>query len=202
MTEIIRYLTHPQVQIEPDRPVPLWGLNETGRSRVRVLVAAAWLKGTIRVISSAERKAIETAAPIAESLAVPLELREPMHENDRSATGFLRPHEFEQVADEFFANPLQSIRGWERAVDAQQRIVREVEAVLAVAEGGDLLFVGHGAVGTLLFCHYAKVPVDRARDQPPGGGSYFSFRRADRSVIHAWWGMELTPPTAERPSLR
>ena len=89
MTAIVRYLTHPQVQIEPDRAVPLWGLSEKGRTRVRALVAGAWLKGTIRVISSAERKAIETAAPIAESLAVPLEVREHMHENDRSATGFL-----------------------------------------------------------------------------------------------------------------
>lgn len=28
-----------------------------------------------------------------------------MHENDRSATGFLPPPEFEAVANQFFANP-------------------------------------------------------------------------------------------------
>ena len=54
-----------------------------------------------------------------------------MHENDRSATGFLEPSEFERVADEFFARPTVSIGGWERAIDAQKRIVGEVEAVWA-----------------------------------------------------------------------
>jgi hypothetical protein len=49
-----------------------------------------------------------------------------MHENDRSATGFLPPDEFETVANRLFAEPLVSIRGWERAIDAQLRIVREV----------------------------------------------------------------------------
>jgi len=34
---------------------------------------------------------------------------------------------------------------------------------------GDVLFVGHGAVGTLLFCHYSGVAIDRAYDQPADG---------------------------------
>jgi broad specificity phosphatase PhoE len=67
-----------------------------------------------------------------------------MHENDRSATGFLPPDEFETVANRFFAHPLVSIQGWERAIDAQLRIVREVEHVLARNRAGDVLFVGHG----------------------------------------------------------
>lgn len=54
-----------------------------------------------------------------------------MHENDRSATGFLPPSEFESVADEFFAKPEVRVRGWEPAIDAQARIRSEVDAVLA-----------------------------------------------------------------------
>ena len=44
-------------------------------------------------------------------------------ENDRSATGFLPREEFWATADLFFAHPTESIRGWERAIDAQARIV-------------------------------------------------------------------------------
>jgi hypothetical protein len=33
MTNLVRYLTYPQVQIDPAVPVPLWGLNEVGRGR-------------------------------------------------------------------------------------------------------------------------------------------------------------------------
>src|SRR5262249_4015399 len=133
MTTLVRYLTHPQVQIDPHVPVPSWRLSGVGAARVQALITAGWLAGTTLVVSSAEQKALETAEPLAAALGIPLEIREEMHENDRSATGFLAPVEFASVANEFFAYPNQSIRGWERAVDAQARIVREAESVLSRA---------------------------------------------------------------------
>ena len=190
MTTHIRYLTHPQVKIEPAIPVPSWGLSEVGRTRTETLATAGWLSGTTQVISSGERKAIETAETIGGILNVAIEVREAMHENDRSATGFLPSDEFETVATEFFAQPLMSIRGWERAIDAQLRIVREVELVLARDRAGDVLFVGHGAIGTLLFCHYSGFAIDRAYDQPAGGGHYFAFVKDGRRVLHPWRRME------------
>jgi len=187
---IVRYLTHPQVQIDPDVPVPQWGLSPVGRARTETLAQAPWLANTTQIISSGERKAVETAGIIAGPLGIMIEIRAAMHENDRSATGFLKPAEFEQVADRFFAEPHLSVRGWERAVDAQARIVREAEAVLARDRPGDVLFVGHGAVGTLLLCHYARHPINRVHDQPAGGGHCFALARQGRSILHAWCRME------------
>lgn len=193
----VRYLTHPQVRIDPSVPVPAWGLNEVGRQRVQTLASSQTLSGTTTIVSSAERKAIETAEPLAAALGIALEIRGAMHENDRSATGFLPPAEFETVVDRFFANPHDSVRGWERAIDAQARIVREVETVLARDSAsdlnGDVLFVGHGAAGTLLYCHLAGIEINRGHDQPAGGGNYFSFLKKDRRVLHAWRRMEETP---------
>lgn len=192
MSALVRYLTHPEVVIDPAVPVPDWGLNAAGQARVAALVRAGWLEGTARIVSSAERKAIETATPIAEALGVELEVCEAMHENDRSATGYLQGPEFETVADAFFAKPMQSIRGWERAIDAQARIVREAETVLAGDIEGDVLFVGHGGVGTLLFCHYSGQTISRRRDQL-GAGCYFSMRKEGRRVLHPWRRMEQPP---------
>lgn len=186
----VRYLTHPQVHIDPQTPVTLWGLSAVGHRRVAIFSQSSVLRGTTQIISSAERKAIETAQPIAAALGIHLEVRGAMHENDRSATGFLPPDEFEVVANEFFAQPSVSVRGWERAIEAQVRIVREVETVLERNLKGDVLFVGHGAVGTLLFCHYAKADINRAHDQPQGGGHYFTFLREPRRVLHPWRRME------------
>jgi broad specificity phosphatase PhoE len=67
--------------------------------------------GYNQIIASSERKAIETAEIIGEELNVNVEVREAMHENDRSATGFLPPYEFETLANQFFAQPLVSIEG-------------------------------------------------------------------------------------------
>jgi broad specificity phosphatase PhoE len=190
MTSRVFYLTHPQVQLDPAVPIQSWGLSSIGRARTEIFAKQKPFDRTVRIISSGERKALETAQIIATELNVTVEVREAMHENDRSATGFLPPDEFEAVADRFFAHPTVSIRGWERAVDAQDRIVREAEHVLTQDVDGDVLFVGHGAVGTLLLCHYAGLAIDRAHDQPDGGGNYFALVKEGRRVMHRWRPME------------
>jgi broad specificity phosphatase PhoE len=186
---LLHYLTHPQVRIDPAVAVPDWGLSEIGQARIRTLVDSGALTGIRTVVASRERKAIETAEPIAAALGLSVVLRQDMHENDRSATGFLPPDEFEAVADQFFANPETSIRGWERAADAQARIVREIRAVVDASPEGDILIVGHGGVGTLLYCHLAGVPIQRRYDQPAGGGNVFTAERSGRA-LHGWRSLE------------
>ncbi|WP_246055046.1 histidine phosphatase family protein [Paracoccus gahaiensis] len=166
---------------------------EPGRPRMCAALATRLgaLSGTRRVVSSDETKAIETASPLARALGVTLEIRPKMHENDRSATGFLPPSEFETVADQFFAEPTKSVRGWETAEDAQRRIVTEVEACLAGPQEGDVLVVGHGGVGTLLFCALSGSGIDRCFDQGPGGGGcWFAFDAQDRMPRRGWQPME------------
>lgn len=109
-----------------------------------------------------------------------------MHENDRSATGFLPPAEFEAVADQFFANPYSSIRGWERAIDAQHRILSEVDTVLGTDDAADVAFVGHGGVGRLLLLSLGGREISREADQPAGGGNYFAYDIRARRVVHGW----------------
>ncbi|MDO1580767.1 histidine phosphatase family protein [Rhizobium oryzicola] len=190
------YITHPQVKIDPAVPVPDWGLSELGEARARQAALLPWVKDLRRIISSGERKAIETAAILAEAAGVVPEVDEATHENDRSATGFLPPPAFEAAADWFFAHPEESYKGWERAVDAQARIVEAVARALADHDlKQPIAFVGHGGVGTLLKCHLGARPIARDRDQPPGGGNLFCFTLArslaDCRLTCDWTAMEL-----------
>ncbi len=188
---VFRYLSHPQVKIDAHVPVPDWGLSDVGSARVLAVRGSAALKLTKLIVSSAERKAMETATLIAEVLHLPVSIIEAAHENDRSATGFLPPPEFEQVATQFFANPHDSIRGWERAIDAQARIVSVARNVLAQPSDGDILMVGHGGVGTLLYCHFAGLEISRDHDQKGGGGGNFWAMDIDKTtVLHGWRPME------------
>ncbi len=193
MAVCVRYLTHPQVAVDPAVPVPEWSLSDVGRARAEAFAGHPCLRETTRIVASGEVKAVETADIIARALGLAVEVRAAMHENDRSATGFLPSDEFEAVADRFFAAPETSVRGWERAIDAQVRIVGEIEAVLAGHDGGDVLFVGHGGVGTLLLCHVAGRAIAREHDQPAGGGNYFAFAKDDRRLLHGWRRIA-TPP--------
>ncbi|WP_171127021.1 MULTISPECIES: histidine phosphatase family protein [unclassified Ruegeria] len=189
---VARYLTHPQVSIDPAVDVTRWSLNETGKIRVMHLAEnLGALKHTTRIVSSLEVKALETAQPFADALGIGVELNPEMHENDRSSTGFLPPDVFEDVADQFFAQPECSVRGWERAIDAQARILNAVKACLPSGDGGDILFVGHGGVGTLLYCALSCLPIDRRYDQGPnGGGNWFQFSLDQMKPLQGWQPME------------
>ncbi|MBP2563666.1 MULTISPECIES: histidine phosphatase family protein [Agrobacterium] len=190
------YITHPQVKIDADVPVPEWGLSERGAERAREASRLPWARSLRRIVSSAETKAIETARILAETSQAEIEIVEAMHENDRSATGFLPPPEFEKAADWFFANPEESFHGWERAIDAQARIVGAVKAVFERHDPRQpIAFVGHGGVGTLLKCHIEGRDISRSKDQPPGGGNLFHFSIAEFSLAAAsptcdWTAME------------
>lgn len=191
MTRVV-YLSHPQVAIDPAVPVPDWGLSPLGRARTAAFAALPFFSEMTRIVASRERKSIETATIIADAHRLSVEIRDDLHENDRSATGFLPPDEFEAMADRFFAEPETSIRGWERAADAQHRIVTAVGSVLSEREAapGLTLVVGHGGVGTLLLCHCAGQAIGRQHDQPGGGGNLFLFEHPAFRLVAPWQPME------------
>lgn len=182
------FITHPNVWIDPTVPVPQWPLSERGLARMRRTLNLPWIHSVSAIYSSTEQKAIDGAGILSDFLALPFSPQAGLGENDRSATGYLPPEEFEKVADEFFAKPDQSIRGWERAIDAQERIVSSVMSILANEQSnGSIAIVSHGAVGALLYCHFAGHPIDRQWDQPPtGGGNYFTISLPSLSVVHGW----------------
>lgn len=192
---MIRYITHPQVVIDPTLEIGRWSLSDIGLARVTALAKSGVLRGTKTVISSAEVKAIETARPLAHSLGCDAIIRPDMNENDRSATGYFPSGAFEAAADQFFAFPTSSYKGWETATAAQTRIVTAFFDAVGSAAKGDILCVGHGAVGTLLYCHLARVPISRIYDQPPGGGSFFELDNIGSKPKTGWAMIEALPPS-------
>ncbi|WP_417263317.1 histidine phosphatase family protein [Celeribacter sp.] len=184
------YLSHPQIALDREVPVPRWCLNHTGRLRLEAALLSSWHQNVTRIISSAENKAMETAAHFAEAKSLPLTAWPALHENDRSSTGFLPPEEFEAMADAFFAHPDESIRGWEPARHAQTRVVNAVNTALAGHGEGDVLICGHGGVGTLLMLSLTGSPISRSADQPAGGGNVFAFDLKSRALEFGWTPLE------------
>lgn len=183
----IIFLTHAQVVIDPNMPVPDWPLDDLGRSRHRAFNANPVLAGVTAIYSSAERKALDGAEIHAEALKVPHMVVRDLHENDRSSTGYLPEPEFQAMADRFFASPEQSVDGWERASDAQLRIVTATRTIADLDKsGGDILIVAHGGVGTLLLSDCLQRPIGRDADQQAGGGNYFIVDAANWNLVSPW----------------
>jgi broad specificity phosphatase PhoE len=197
MGKVACFITHPNVVISKNVPVTRWPLSELGRTRMLKFLSHPWVANIASIYSSTEQKSIDCASILAEHLSLPFVRVQELGENDRSSTGFLPPEEFELVANEFFAKPEVSVRGWERAIDAQQRVVSAVEQLLANDHAaGIAAIVSHGAVGTLLYCALTARAIDRKWDQPPnGGGNYFLFSLAPRDVCSWWRPIDEAPAT-------
>jgi broad specificity phosphatase PhoE len=189
---VVHFITHQEVSIDPSVPVPDWQLSAVGLLRVGLLLERPWITTVRMVFSSAEPKAAVMARMMANRLSLSPVIIAGLGENDRSSTGYLPTTEFETVADTFFARPEESVRGWERAVDAQRRIVMAVaQALSMISADEDVAIISHGGVGALLRCHLKGIPISRTEDQPGhGGGNLFSFDAATRRLLTGWRRIE------------
>jgi broad specificity phosphatase PhoE len=185
---IAYFISHPEVVIDPSVPVPDWRLSSVGFRRIELMLGQPWVTSVRAVFSSAERKAMEAAQMVADHLSLSPVVIDGLHENDRSATGYLPQGEFETVADDFFAFPEKSVRGWERAIDAQRRIAKAMNHAISLAAANtDIAIISHGAVGALLLCHLKGMPISRREDQPSGGGgNMYSFDVDTRRLLTEW----------------
>jgi broad specificity phosphatase PhoE len=181
----IHVITHPQVAMDPAVPIDDWELSATGRERVPKLYGA--LDQVRSVWSSRLPKALTVAELIAAELGTPVITHPGLGEIDRSATGYLSEPQFWENYQRFLDQPDASARGWETAHDAQRRVQRAVEAILADPRGaaGDLALVTHGGAAALLMCQLNGTPVQRLLDQP-SPGSHFSFDAEQGSILTGW----------------
>ncbi len=179
----LRYVSHPAVVIDPDVPVPNWGITAAAKERVHMMCQQPWIPSVRRIISSAETKAFETASIVGLVLGLDVEVRPATGETDRSSTGYVSHDRHEELANEMFAFPEKRASGWERAIDVQARVLHALDDVLSSTE--DVLVVGHGGAGTLLYCALAGVAINRAADQQRAG-SYFAVDLATRTPLHPW----------------
>jgi len=186
----LHYVSHPEVIIDPEVPVPAWVLSKQGRDRAQALVGQPWVESVGRVVSSPETKARQTADVVASHLDLIVEVRPTTCELDRSSTGYVPAERHEELADRLFATPDRNAAGWERAVDAQARMVAALSDVIADGPD-DVAVVGHGGVGTLLLCHLAGLPIDRRHDQPTAG-CFWTFDRDGQKLVHSWRPIDRT----------
>ncbi|MBF9232976.1 histidine phosphatase family protein [Microvirga alba] len=182
------FVTHPEVVIDPNQPVPEWPLNAIGRARMERFAETLAGKNVSAVYASTERKAMDGAEIVAGRLGLPYRTDEHLGENDRSATGYVAPPEFWEIVAEFFGRPHESVRGWERAIDAQARIVKAVTSVARdEPTSGDIVIVSHGGVGCLLTAHLQGVAIGQeSRPSHPGGGCYLVLDRDPLALRRDW----------------
>ena len=192
MSDILFFVTHPEVVADPKVPVSQWPLSDRGRRRMLAFAEALRSVGVAAIWTSAERKARDGADILGETLCITPKVDSGLGENDRASTGYIAPPEFWLVVEEFFTDPGVSVRGWETAINAQRRIVDAVTRIAASAvEPGPTIIISHGGVGRLLTAHLQGVKIGlEDRPENPGGGCFLTVDRARLAVRCRWRDIE------------
>jgi broad specificity phosphatase PhoE len=120
---------HAQPIIDSNKPSAEWQLSADGRNRSRELAEQLRTYQPDIVITSREPKAAETGRIIAETLGLPYETAENLHEHRRTGE-FVGQEKFQQQVRGFFERPTELVFGLETAEQALERFETAVSQVI------------------------------------------------------------------------
>ena len=151
MNNKLIFLRHAETKKDRNVPVSKWHLTEDGVKRAQEVADGGVFDGVDIIISSTEKKAVDTAKPIADRLGLEISQVDGLTEIDRDKGGLLSKEEYEEMKVRIFQDLNFSDHGWESAGHALERYKKAVREIDEKYEGKKILIVSHGSVMTLFF---------------------------------------------------
>ena len=140
---------HSQTEMNPAIPANRWHLSAEGRRRCRLLGERLLGYQPAHLISSMERKAVETAEILSEVFKKKIEIFADLHEHERDNVGFLSPREFSEAIAGLFREPDRLIFGTETTDRARLRFSKAISKIEEKYGSGNLVVVSHATVISL-----------------------------------------------------
>jgi len=182
------FITHPEVIIDPNLPISLWDYSERGAARLEKILKKIWIKSVETIYSSDEPRATKAAQLIADQLGYRLHVLEELGDVNRSSTGTVPHQEYTGLMDNFYNAPEKSVRGWEKALDAQKRILLGIDKILALSPSSRFIaLVSHTNMANLLLCKIKGIPIERIQNPP----MTFSFEVEPGGKPQNWKSLDL-----------
>jgi broad specificity phosphatase PhoE len=146
----IYLVRHAKTVIDPQKNSEYWALDTNATKEIQDLVSANDYDRVDKIISSAERKAVETAKILSKSVGKPFEIIKDINEVKRG--GFV--DDYDETVKLFFANPKKSIVEWETASSALKRTQMAITHILEKEDSHCVAVVGQGLIFSLLRAHW------------------------------------------------
>lgn len=147
MTSVIM-VRHGQPEIDPSQPAADWPLSEAGREATRELALVIGRFAPGRIVTSPERKAMETGDEIAAVLNLQVATDHDLREQGLINLPYLSDDAFRQAVRTHFLRPDEIVLGGESARDAGARLARAIDNVREHSSETlrPSIFVTHGRV--------------------------------------------------------
>lgn len=149
-------IRHSESQPLPALPPAQWGLSPAGRRRCRLLAARLEGHEPAVVLSSRERKAIETAQLVGSLLERPYEQVTGLEEHNRSEEPYHDRETFLRLVEELLNHPEKEVFGKETGAEALARFEDAIARIVEMYPVGNIAAVTHGTVLSLFVAAHSE----------------------------------------------
>lgn len=151
MNNTFYFLRHEVTKIDGTIPVSKWQLSKIGEENAKKLAQQDFFDEVAIIFSSTEKKAYQTAKPIADKLKKEIIQVQEISELNRDKGGFMQIEDFEKTLKQSLEHLDVSINNWETATHALERFSKKVDEIDKQYENKKILIVGHGITINLYF---------------------------------------------------
>ena len=154
MARNLVFVRHSQTQPEPGVAAREWQLSSEGRRRCAPLAAQLVVFNLDLIVTSTERKAIETGQLAAQKLGIPCQAADDLCEHKReTAPYFDTITEFQEAVRALLTKPAELVFGEETGQQAHNRFKKAVDRVMQSNPHENIGIVTHGTVLSLFVSH-------------------------------------------------
>ena len=160
MSNIYTFLRHASTQMDENKPVDKWILTEEGRKEIQDIVGTGIFDDIDIIISSSEKKAIQTAYYLSERIGKDVHLNPDLRELHRGGEYIETKEEYETRVWRCFNNPSDCSFGWETIEKCLERIQRAITRFDDRYTDKKIFIVSHGIILTAYFGELLDLPKE------------------------------------------
>jgi len=147
----ILFVRHSKTKVNPQIPIPQWGLSAEGIQLAQKLSAHNVIKALDVIYTSLQTKALETALVLAKPNAISIKT----HDGLTEVTSFTQSYEedvgkYKKNVKEYYGGTLDRINSGETKQEALDRFTRTLQTIVATERDKNSIgIVSHGNILTL-----------------------------------------------------
>ncbi len=145
------FLRHALTIIDQDSPVVKWEIAKSGKEKMSKIASSGIFDDIDIIISSKEKKAIQTAAFVAERLGKKIDTYSDFNELGREGGYIEGKGEYEKQVRLILVEGCSEIKEWETAKSALNRIMKATDLIDNQHSNRKILVVSHGIILSLYF---------------------------------------------------
>ena len=145
------FLRHAQVTKDITEHSDKWILSDKGIKFIEEVAATGIFDDVDTIISSLQKKVIQTAYFLADRLDKDIITNPSINEINKGSAIVEDPEEYEKQVEKVLEKPDESISGWETANQASKRFQLGIDRIEKEHSHKKILIVTHGIVLTLYF---------------------------------------------------